>query len=188
MDTFRWLAVALSMLLGLGVTRLLTSAVLVFKARNHTKLDWIPFIWAFCIFLWQIQFWWGIIELSTMVHVWKLSHFITLLCLPLLLFLAAALIFPMSETYQKETFKESFEENGKWALVALSGYFILAVFVDWLFWNMSPVSFDGFLLMFLSILPLFFIFNSSRKIKVMITITYVFLSMIAMLDLSRSSY
>lgn len=54
----------------------------------------------------------GIIEFPTLMNEWKLSHFLILICLPLSLFVASALIFPVSETYEKETFMESFEENG----------------------------------------------------------------------------
>jgi hypothetical protein len=46
MDTFRWVAVGLSMILGLGVTRLLTSAVSVIRSRHHAEVHWMPLVWA----------------------------------------------------------------------------------------------------------------------------------------------
>jgi len=45
MDSFRWVAVVLSIILGLGVTRLLSSAVEVFRSRNQAHLDWVPLAW-----------------------------------------------------------------------------------------------------------------------------------------------
>ena len=81
MDSFRWIAVALSMILGLGVTRLLSAFVAVFRSRKHSKLDWIPLAWAGCIFLWQLQFWWAIIELPGLIRVWN-ARFLSDACLP----------------------------------------------------------------------------------------------------------
>jgi len=39
LDTFRWIATVFSMILGLGVARLLTGAVAVFRARGSAVLD-----------------------------------------------------------------------------------------------------------------------------------------------------
>jgi hypothetical protein len=92
MDSFRWIAVVLSMILGLGVTRLLSSAVEVFRSRHQAKMDWVPFVWAGCIFIWQLQFWWGIIELPSLVKAWSVGSFLVLVSLTLLLFVSAGLV------------------------------------------------------------------------------------------------
>ncbi|NIV49407.1 MAG: hypothetical protein GWN46_22710, partial [Gammaproteobacteria bacterium] len=46
MTAFEFLSVALSFVLGLAVTLLLTSLLSAFRARHKTKLDWVPFVWA----------------------------------------------------------------------------------------------------------------------------------------------
>ena len=56
MDSFRWISVTFSMILGLGVARLLTSGVALFKSRETAHLDWVPIVWAASIFLWQLQY------------------------------------------------------------------------------------------------------------------------------------
>lgn len=73
MESFRWIAVVLSMILGLGVARLLSSGVEVFRSRSNGKFDWVPLLWAGCIFLWQLQFWWGIIELPGLIQAWTIG-------------------------------------------------------------------------------------------------------------------
>ena len=103
MDSFRWIAVALSMILGLGITRLLASFVAVFRSRNRSRLDWIPLAWAFCIFIFHLQFWWAINELPGLVHIWTLSTFLALVGLTLLLFISAALILPYDELEEEES-------------------------------------------------------------------------------------
>ncbi len=42
MDSFHWIAVAVSMILGIGVTRLLTSAVMIVRNREVFRLGVVP--------------------------------------------------------------------------------------------------------------------------------------------------
>jgi|GEM_PF-3674649 len=81
MDAFKWISVVLSMILGLGVTRLLAATVAVFRSRKRARLDWVPLAWAGCIFLWQLQYWWAIIELPGMIQHWTIGSFLMLVSL-----------------------------------------------------------------------------------------------------------
>ena len=96
-DAFEFISVALSFVLGLGLTRLLLAAVNVFRSRRRLKFDWIPLTWAAVIFLFQIQYWWAIFELSGLVENWTLLQFVTLLVMAMLLFVAGALVLPTAE-------------------------------------------------------------------------------------------
>ena len=188
MDSFRWIAVVLSMILGLGVARLLSSVVEAFRSRNQAQMDWVPFAWAGCIFLWQLQFWWGIIELPGIIKAWTIGSFLTLISLTLLLFVSAGLVLPPSKLEKNESLRDSFERDGRWALVSLSAYFAVALFTDWLLWSVSPVSSWGAFLMVLIILPLVFTWSRSRRVQVVITVLYIPLCIWAALVLSRASY
>lgn len=188
MDSFRWIAVALSMILGLGVTRLLSAMVAVFRSRHRVRLDWIPLAWAGCIFMWQLQYWWAVIELPSLIHVWTLPKFLTLIFLTLLLFVAAALVLPPDELKERDSLWDSFERDGRWALVALSLYFMLALFADWKLWDISPISTPGELLATLALLPLLYVMGRRRWLEVIITLSYIPLSIWAILVLSPASY
>ena len=120
MNTFRWISVALSLILGFGVTRLLSAGVAMFRSRTVAKLDWIPLVWAACIFFWQIQFWWAVIELPLLITTWDIREFMMLLGLALLMFLSAALVLPASELSEGEKLYDSFTRDGHWALPCLS--------------------------------------------------------------------
>jgi hypothetical protein len=187
-DSFRWIAVALSMLLGIGVTRLLAAGVSVFRSRTHARLDWIPLVWAVCVFLWQIQFWWAIVELGSIVEVWTLDRFLLLVALALSLFVAAALVLPPNELAPGDDLRASFERDGRWALVALSIYFVLALLVDWKLWSISPWSVEGAYLAALIVLPIVAIAARRRRTQALVALAYLPLSVAAALHLSPSSY
>lgn len=179
MEAFHWISVILSLILGLGITRLLSSAVDVFRSRGRAQVDWIPLVWGACIFLWQIQFWWAINELSTKAIAWTSLQFLALLGLPLILFVAAALILPSGELSTGESLAEAFERDGRWALLFLSAYFIIATGENWYFWNTSPFTRPGFINLFLAATPLLYLSVSSRKLRGAITILYLLGSLVA---------
>ena len=130
MDTFRWIAVVVSMILGLGVTRLLSSAVAVFKSRRRAAVDWLPLVWALVIFVQQIDFWWSLEELSILVPKWTFAEFLMLVALVLVLFLAAALILPQAEMERGDTLRGFFDRDGRYALLALAVFSLLAILAN----------------------------------------------------------
>ncbi|NTV47205.1 MAG: hypothetical protein HGB11_11940 [Chlorobiales bacterium] len=176
MDAFRWISVTLSLVLGLGITRLLSSAVAVFRSREYAKMDWIPLVWATCIFIWQLQFWWAIIELPVLIKTWSIIQFLFLLALPLLLFVAAALILPHTEMEKGESLAELFVRDGRWALLFISAYFSFAIAANWYFWGISPFTYEGGLDAAQAIVPLVFLRVTSRRGQEVITILYLALS------------
>jgi hypothetical protein len=173
MDPFRGISVTLALVIGLGVARILSASVNVFKSRSHARLDWIPLVWAACIFLWQIQFWWAIIELPTLVSTWTLPEFMLLLSMTLMLYVAAALVLPASEIIAGETLSDTFQRDGRWSLIFLSAYFMLAIFVNVYLFGVPLLQYPSILDAGLVLIPLVFLACSSRKARARITLFYV---------------
>ncbi len=167
------------MVLGLGITRLLSSAVALFRSRGRAPLDWVPLVWAGCIFLWQLQFWWAIIELAPQALEWTPFRFLSILSLPLTLFLAAALILPPTELQSGDSLAGSFERDGRWALLFLTIYFVIAIGVNWHFWGVSIFTRVGLINLVLAALPLLFLSTASRKIRCALTLLYSIISPLA---------
>ena len=67
------------------------------------------------------------IECTSLVRTWTPLQFLALLGFPLVLFVAAALVLPLTELQSGDTLAASFERDGRWALLFLSVYFFLAV-------------------------------------------------------------
>lgn len=187
MDTFHWISVAVSMILGLGVARLLTGIVAVFHARHRSPVDWLPLVWVASIFIQQIDFWWSLQELSILVPRWTLGGFLLLVGLVLSLFLAAALVIPPASTAADENLQAFFDHDGRWALLAVAGFNAFALLADWVFWGVTGVSPNGVGNLALILLPIIG-FAGSRRVRMIMTWAYL-LALLGTVDLfSPTSY
>lgn len=188
MDAFKAISVTLSLVIGLGVARLLSSNVTLFKSRHRTSFDWIPLAWAACIFLWQIQFWWAIIQLPDLVNEWSIAEFGILLAMTLTLYIAAALILPIEELAKGETLADEFQRDGRWALVFLSLYFVLAIAVNWWLFRDPPYAYPACINLLLIPVPLAFLIRKSRRDRAVLTLAYIALSLWAAWENSPHVY
>src|SRR5215472_17813415 len=93
MDSFSYLSVFISLILGLGVTHLLTGAATLIRSRREIRLWWPTPLWMATTFLIQVQTWWAIFRLRS-VENWSFSAFLIVLLQPVAIFMMAALIVP----------------------------------------------------------------------------------------------
>ena len=188
LNSFRWIWVAPSIILGLGITRLLSDGIIVFRSRSRAKLDRIPLVWAGCIFVWQVQYLWAVIELPNLSGTWTLIDFLLLLGLSLELFIAAALVLPDSQLKEGESLADSFRHDGRWALLALSGWGCNAIIVNWVLFKLSPLSYEGGLLTAVVVLPAVYLATPSRRAREVITVANLALTIWAAWEFSPKSY
>jgi hypothetical protein len=121
MATFELISVALSFVLGLAVTLVLSSLLVAFRHRKRVSFDWIPFVWAGYVLLLQFQFWWAIIGLREMPQ-WHVTAFGLLLLMTMILFLAGGLVLPTASTDYPTDLTEYFRADGRGSVVALASY------------------------------------------------------------------
>jgi hypothetical protein len=139
MTAFEFLSVALSFVLGLAVTSLLSSVLVVFKARKQVHFDWLPVAWAGAVFVLQVQYWWALFALRD-VSRWTLPIFVLLLLLALILFGAGGLILPTSIDEAQGDLREFFRNEGRWGVLALLPYYVVGLFANVLLWGQPLVS------------------------------------------------
>jgi len=120
-SAFEFLSVALSFVLGLAVTLLLTSLLAAFRARRTTRMDWLPFVWAVFVLTYQFQYWWAIFELSSLPE-WNIATFGILLLLAMILFVAGGMILPSGAADYPSDLREYFQQDGRWGVVAIACY------------------------------------------------------------------
>lgn len=121
MTAFEFLSVALSFVLGLAVTLVMTSLLAAFRARGESKFHGLSFVWAGLVLVYQFQYWWAIYELSA-VSVWTVGTFGMLLLLAVILFLAGGLVLPTSHSTYPDDLGEYFRRDGRWGVFAITAY------------------------------------------------------------------
>jgi hypothetical protein len=93
MDTFNYLAVLISIVLGLGITQLLAGFAGLVRARDRVTMYWPVPVQMAAMFLIHVQLWWALFGLRGLTH-WTIAQFIVVLMQPVTLFLMTALITP----------------------------------------------------------------------------------------------
>src|SRR5436853_7735208 len=93
MDEFGYLAVILSIILGLSVTQLLQGLSNVINARDRVRIYWPAIGWALLLLVIDIQAWWSTFGYRGR-HTWTLLQFGMLLLETILLYLLAAVALP----------------------------------------------------------------------------------------------
>jgi len=150
MTQFEFISVALSFVLGLAVTVLLTSLLTAFRARRRTRVSWLPVTWAAYVLVMQFDVWWEIYGLVSMES-WTAEAFVLLLLIALLLFAAGGLVLPTELGDYPEDLGEYFNENGRWAVAVITAFqltsmvanttlFDIGVFGAMNLWNLLAVA------------------------------------------------
>lgn len=178
MEEFGMIAPVLSLILGLGITRLLLGFVTVFRIRNSAPVDWLPLAWAGILFAEQIQFWWAINGLSRIQSAFTFPDFLVLILLPLLLFLSGALILPSRSEDESRGIREYFERDGRYGLLPFAMYLVIAVAVDVTFFR-APISGVASLNLLLAVATLMVFAARSRRVQAGLTLAVIPLMAIA---------
>jgi hypothetical protein len=188
MTSFEYFSVALSFVLGLGITRLLVGGLGVFRARRRQKVHWIPLVWATGIFILQIQFWWAIFELQDQIETWTHGVFGSLLSAAILLFIAGALVLPASADQERENLFDYFEQDGRWALLALMAYSVLSIWLNWFLFSTPLISVSSAWIVAFVGLELGAFLSSDRRILGSLTVAYLLLTTYAYFAFAPAQY
>jgi hypothetical protein len=90
---FEHLTVLISIVIGMGLAHLLTTAHELVQVRARVKLYWLPVVWFVLIFIALVEWWWAIFALRTAVK-WNFFYFLFILMSPVTQYLAAAFVLP----------------------------------------------------------------------------------------------
>ena len=186
--TFNAIWFAPSLILGLGITRLFSDSIRLFRSRSKARMDWLPMMWAICVFVWQIQYLWAVIELAKFVMNWTLFDFLLLIGLSLSLFVAGALVLPDIELREGDDLGQSFSRDGRWALAALSIWGFLALVTDWSLFGSDFVTRETALMSTATVTPILFLLIRNRTLKVGITLVYFVTTFVSAWILSPKAY
>jgi len=123
MDEFGYLSVLITIILGLGITQLVTGLGRLIVSRERVRLYWPTVAWVALLLTFHILTWWTMFGLRN-YRAWNFLAFLIVLLQPIVLYLLAALILPDITAASPIDLKTSYYENVRW-------FFSLLVLLFW---------------------------------------------------------
>jgi hypothetical protein len=113
MDEFGYLAVILSIILGLSVTQLLQGLSNMINARDRVRIYWPAIGWALLLLVIDIQAWWSMFGYRGR-HTWTFLQVAILLLETILLYLLAALALPNAFSAEIVDLRVNYFRHARW--------------------------------------------------------------------------
>ena len=113
MDPFSYLSVLISIILGLGITQLVTGLGRLIQARDRVKLYAPTLAWVTLLLVVHVQTWWAMFGLRNHVR-WSFAQFFVVLMQPLVLSLLAALVLPDIGAETRADLRANYFGQARW--------------------------------------------------------------------------
>jgi hypothetical protein len=110
MSPFEYVSVLISIILGLGITVLLTGTADIIRNWKHVRMYWPYATWILIIFILHIQEWWSTYSLRSEMQ-WTLPLFMFVIPYPIVLFILAHLLFPKKWSKKGVDLKQYYFNN-----------------------------------------------------------------------------
>jgi len=122
MTAFEYIAVLVSIIVGLSLTHLLGGIGRIIGNPGRAKVYWVHLVWSLYSFVYLVAFWWWEFQLST-IEVWTVQLYLFLVLYALLLYLICVVLYPRESP---EDFREYFHLRRGWFF----GLWIVVYLVD----------------------------------------------------------
>ncbi len=133
MTQHEYIFIAISVVLGLAMARLLHTAALLVRARNRVTFHWATVLWGICIFIYILQLWWVGWELR-LVTDWSIVNFFVLVIAAILVYGAAELALPTEDFDISDNRELDFLAHsrslGRVSAASMLGYFAIGPYVN----------------------------------------------------------
>lgn len=130
MTEFELLSIPLSLILGLGITNILSDVSDAIRDRERVPLHWLPLAWAFLIFLFQVQYFFVLWDFYESGMIWTWPNFGPALFNCIILYLSAGLVLPGRRNSDSESLLMDFQKHGRLALITLATMLVVASFLN----------------------------------------------------------
>jgi hypothetical protein len=127
MSIFEYVTVAISIIIGLALSRLLSAGIDLFRHRAQIRSIGIPIVWAIDIFWLMIVLWWQIFGISQLVTEWVVIDFFLGISLVVALFVASSLVLPKNYTGEDVDLYDYYSADGRWGVAAYTIFFLIVV-------------------------------------------------------------
>jgi hypothetical protein len=113
MDPFSYLSVLLSLILGLGITHLLTGLGRLVHARARVRIYWPTLLWVAMLLLVYVQSWWAMFGLRHH-QPWTFPQFFVVLLHTTASYFMAAVLLPEDLTEETSDLRATFFTQAPW--------------------------------------------------------------------------
>ncbi len=110
LSPFEYVVVLISIILGMGITQLISGLAAIVLRWNTVKIYWPHLVLVILIFIIHIQDWWATYELRNNTH-WQLAMFLFIILYPVNLYILARILFPIRWTAATIDLKAFYFEN-----------------------------------------------------------------------------
>jgi hypothetical protein len=163
MTQHEYIFIAISIVLGLAMARLLHTAALLVRAYRRVKFHWATSLWGMCIFIYILQLWWVGWELR-LVSDWSFFDFFALVIGSIFVYGAAELALPTEDFDISDDTELDFLSHsrslGRVSAGSMLGYFAIGPYVNLTMLGNTPLPSYGFPL-FGGVLMLLFMLKSA---------------------------
>jgi len=112
-DAFSYLSILLSIIVGLGLTQILTAVGRIIRHRDRVRADWLPLLWAAVLLVIYVQVWWSMFGLRH-VNEWTFGSFAAVLAQTGTLYLMAAVVLPEQVGDQPVDLAAYYDQHHRW--------------------------------------------------------------------------
>lgn len=109
-NAFEYITVFISIILGLGVTQILTGIADLVHQSDRVKVYWPHVVWILLVLVLHVQEWYITFQLRTF-NAWRLPVFLFVLLYPVVLFITARLLFPFGLSEETVDLKQFYYKN-----------------------------------------------------------------------------
>jgi hypothetical protein len=125
MNEFEFVAVLISIVIGLGIAHLLSGAAQAIHERKRARLDSVHAVWTVSVFLVMVLNWWVLFTWRTH-EVWTFDVFLLLILWAVALYLLVVFLYPPGKDIG-ETWGGVYESNRRWFLSTYAAMSLLDI-------------------------------------------------------------
>ena len=128
MTQHEYIFVAVSIILGLAITRLLHTVAMLIRAHREVTFHWSTALWGVCILAYTLQLWWIGWGLRG-VEVWTFLDFLVLVIGSICIYGAAEMALPVPEQDRMDFLQHS-QRLGRLSALSMLLYFAVGPYVN----------------------------------------------------------
>ena len=129
MTQHEYVFVAISIILGLALTRLLHTVAMLIRAHRDVTFHWSTAIWGLCVMTYSLQLWWVGWGLSGLME-WSFSDYAVLTAGSIFVYGAAEMAMPVPEGSTKLDFLQHSRGLGRLSALSMLLYFAVGPYVN----------------------------------------------------------